>query len=243
MGGGAHAGGAAVGLGEHGFDLRGGKSSVAALHERADDAAAHLVEKAVAADDDGDILAAAFYIAAGEGAHGAFHFVGMIGGKGFEVVFADEQFRGGFHLGEIDRARNVPRAPGEQRVHGVVVPDVIAIFFAARMEAGVEFGGGAFRVQHADVFRQKGVQRDAKARDGQLVFRLGYLKVRDHAERVHAGVGAAGAVEAGLAGEIAGEHGFDFFLHANADLLHLPALVSRAVVGDGEFEFNWGQHF
>ena len=34
------------------------------------------------------------------------------------------------------------------------------------------------------------------------------------------------------------ERRLDFFLHARADLLHLPALVGRAVVGDDEFEFH-----
>jgi hypothetical protein len=58
----------------------------------------------------------------------------------------------------------------------------------------------------------------------------------DHAKRVDAGVRAAGAVQARRARKIPRQHVLDFFLHACADLLHLPALVGRAVVGDDELE-------
>ena len=34
------------------------------------------------------------------------------------------------------------------------------------------------------------------------------------------------------------EKNFDFFLHASAGLLDLPAFVSGAVVGNREFEFH-----
>ena len=62
--------------------------------------------------------------------------------------------------------------------------------------------------------------------------------MRDHAKRVDAGVRAAGTVDALHARKHFTERRLDFFLHARADLLHLPALVSRAVVGDDEFEFQ-----
>ena len=62
--------------------------------------------------------------------------------------------------------------------------------------------------------------------------------MRDHAERVDTGIRAAAAVQARLAGKIARQHGLDFLLHARADFLQLPALVSRAVVSDDEFEFQ-----
>ena len=60
----------------------------------------------------------------------------------------------------------------------------------------------------------------------------------DHAERVNARVRAAGTMDALYTGEHLAERRLDFFLHAGAGLLHLPALISRAVVGDDEFEFQ-----
>ena len=70
----------------------------------------------------------------------------------------------------------------------------------------------------------------------------GDLEVRDHAERVDAGIGPAGAMDAGMAGKQLRQRGLDLLLHAGADLLHLPAFVAGAVVGDGQFEFQ-GAHY
>ncbi len=97
----AHAGGAAIGFGEHGFNFVGRKFSVANLHERADDAATHLVEKAIAFDDESELRTGFFERTTRQGANGAIHFVFVRGGKGFEIVFADEQFSGGTHGGII----------------------------------------------------------------------------------------------------------------------------------------------
>ena len=61
--------------------------------------------------------------------------------------------------------------------------------------------------------------------------------MRDHAERMNAGVRAAGAVQPRRAGKQFCQRLLDDFLHAGAGFLHLPAFVSRAVVGDNQFEF------
>ena len=62
--------------------------------------------------------------------------------------------------------------------------------------------------------------------------------MRHHPQRVNARIRAAGTVQARLAREEAADGFFNFFLHARADLLHLPALIRRTVVGDDEFEFE-----
>jgi len=54
---------------------------------------------------------------------------------------------------------------------------------------------------------------------------------------VNSRIGAAGAVDARFAGKQLCQCYLDLFLHSRTDLLPLPALVGRAVVGDAEFEF------
>jgi len=102
----------------------------------------------------------------------------------------------------------------------------------------VKFFRHAHRRENADVVRQKGVQREREPRDGHLEFRAWNLDVRHHAERMDARVRAAGTVDALDARKHFSERRLDFFLHARADFLHLPALVSCAGVGDGQFEFH-----
>ena len=237
MGGRAHAGGGAVGFGEHGFDVVRGKVGAADLDEGADDAATHFVQEAAAFDEEGDGLAGFFKIATGEGADGVLDLVTMVGGEGAEIVSAHKHLGGGAHGCEIELARDVPGVGPEQGIHGVMVPHEVAVLLAGGIEAGMKFLRGARGVEHADIGRQEGVERYGEAGGGHLELGGGDLKMGDHAEGMHAGVRAAGAVESWLAGEIAGEDFLDFLLHAGADFLDLPALVGGAVVGDDEFEF------
>ena len=62
--------------------------------------------------------------------------------------------------------------------------------------------------------------------------------MRHHAERVHAGVGATRTMHAGLARKKFAQGLLDLLLHAEAGFLRLPAFVIRAVVSDGQFEFE-----
>src|SRR5205807_2577061 len=52
------------------------------------------------------------------------------------------------------------------------------------------------------------------------------------------GVRATRTVQPRRAGEQFGKRRFNLLLHAGAGLLHLPAFVLRAVVSDGQFEFE-----
>ena len=88
----------------------------------------------------------------------------------------------------------------KQRIHGRVVPDEIAVLLARRVEPGVKFLLRARSRQHADVFRQPGVEGQRQLADGHFEFGAGHLKMRDHAERMNAGVRAAGTVSVGRLG-------------------------------------------
>jgi len=62
--------------------------------------------------------------------------------------------------------------------------------------------------------------------------------MRNHPERMDAGIRAARTVNPRIAGKEFGQCCFDLLLHAGADFLHLPPFVSSAIIGDGEFEFE-----
>ena len=155
-----------------------------------------------------------------------------------EVVLPHEQPRRRAHRLHVERARHMPRGRAQQRVHRRMIPDDVAVLLARGLKAGVKIRGRPARGHHADVRRQPGVEREPEFAPGHPGFRAGHFKMRHHAKRVDAGIGAAGTVQARLAGKQFGQRRLNFFLHAGTGLLHLPAFVARAVVGDGEFEFE-----
>ena len=234
----AHASRATIFFLQHGFDGLGWKSSKPHLHQRADDAPAHAIKKTFALDDESVELSALLDGATRQSPRGGARLVIGLGGEGLKVVFAGKGFGGGAHLFQVQFARDVPRRLLQQRIHRVMIPDVIAILLAAGMETRVKIFGCPDGGQHADVVRQPGVEGDGQPASGQFIFAARNFKVRHHAQRVNARVRAAGTVQARGAGEKFCQRGFDFFLHAQTDLLQLPALVGRAIVGDGEFEFD-----
>ena len=59
-----------------------------------------------------------------------------------------------------------------------------------------------------------------------------------HAQRVDAGVRPAGTVQTRRTAKEFRQRAFNEFLHARAGLLNLPAFVTLAVVGNGQFEFE-----
>src|SRR5579872_914261 len=64
---------------------------------------------------------------------------------------------------------------------------------------------------------------------------LGYIAMRDLAQRMHAGVGAPRPVDANLFAADRFDGGFQRALHRGAVLLNLPARERRAVIFDDEF--------
>ena len=233
-----HARRAPVAAGQNLRHFRQRNFSLPDLHQGAHDAPAHFVKKTVALNDEGDLRTGFLEVAARKPADVGFHFVTARAGKRFEIMPADKQFRRRPHFRQLQFRGKMPRAMPQQRIHDRLVPDEIAILLARRVKAGMKFFRRARRRQHADVGGQKGVEREREPADRHLEFRARNLDVRHHAERVDARVRAAGTVDAFDARKHFAERRLDFLLHARAGLLHLPALISRAVVGDDEFEFH-----
>ena len=91
----------------------------------------------------------------------------------------------------VERARHPPGAVLVERQIGAAIDDAVEIMPLDRREARVEICRGAFGGEHRDRLRpQMKVDRVAH-RVGVPV--LGEIDMRDLAERMHAGIGAAGA--------------------------------------------------
>ena len=106
---------------------------------------------------------------------------------------ADEPLRGGVHGGGVERPRARARRGSLERQVGAAVDDAVEIVPLRRREARVEIVGDTLGRQHRDRMRaQMGVERVAH---GVAVPVLGEVDMRDLAERVHAGIGAAGAAD------------------------------------------------
>ena len=116
--------------------------------------------------------------------------------------------------------------------HGAAVDEIgvpLAEGPAPRVEASRRIVDGT----HADVGRQRGVERAA---DGRRLERAVGRERRDLSERMHAGVGPAGAHEARGVAQERTRGGEDDPLHGRHVALDLPARVRRAVVGELEAE-------
>src|SRR6185436_4396748 len=120
-----------------------------------------------------------------------------------------------------------------ERIADAAGPYLVAIRLRARAETGVEIGRRVGDLEHADVFRQLGVEgtnervdrvREADGSAGHL------------AERVHPGIGPARAVRRdGTAFELR-ERVFEQPLYRLARRLALPADEPRAVVREGDLQ-------
>ena len=116
--------------------------------------------------------------------------------KGGEVVLADQSLRGRVHRVGIERPRQPPGAADVEREVGAAIGDPIEIMPLLRGEPRLETVRHDFRTEHADRMRpQMRVQAVAKPARHEM---LGNIAMRDLPERMHAGIGAAGAVNANL---------------------------------------------
>ncbi len=228
----------AVLLGEHVTDFVCREFPQARLHHRADDAAAHLVKKAVAFKGECEQRPAFPDVAASEPAHGRFHFVISICRERFKIVLADKQRRGGAEGALIERARDMPGRVAQQRIHRRVVPDEIAVLFADGIETRMETFRGARCGNHPDVLREPCIEGERQFARGHPAFGARHFEMRHHAERMHTGVRPAGTVQARFPRKQFRQRRLHFFLHARAGFLHLPAFIPGAVVGNRQFEFD-----
>ena len=130
----------------------------------------------------------------------------------------------------------MPRTAVEQRVHRRTIPDAIMILLALRIKARMKIRLGAHRLHHPNVRRQKGIECTAQLRPIHRSLIHRQIHMRHHAQRVHAGVRAAGTVHP-FHGRKQLLHGLLHpLLHSHLPLLHLPAVIARAIVGNGELE-------
>src|SRR6185436_1604317 len=94
-------------------------------------------------------------LAAGQSAHRILDFVSVPGGERPEIVPAQEMMRSGFHPREIKRNRNMPGLISQERVHGRMIPNIIAVLLALRLETRMKSGRDALGRHDTYVFRQK----------------------------------------------------------------------------------------
>src|SRR5689334_13112029 len=118
-----------------------------------------------------------------------------------------------------------------------MVPDEVTILLAHRVEAGVERRARANRLQHSHVLRQPRVERQRELARAHRTLVSRNLKMSDHAERMHSGIGATRTVNTRRARKEFRQSLLHFLLNPGPDFLHLPPLVSSAVVSNRQFIF------
>jgi hypothetical protein len=106
------------------------------------------------------------------------------------------------------------------------------------VEARVKIGAAARGGHDANVAGQVGVNGQRRLGRRHFEFVVWNLHMGGHAQGMHAGVRAAGTAQAAGVRKNLGDSLLDALLHAQARLLRLPAGVSSAVVGNGQFKFH-----
>ena len=163
-----------------------------------------------------------------------------VGGVVCEIVLPLEESGAFREEPAIDGARDVPGAAGFQRVERVVIPDAVGVDLARGIKARVKIGPRADGAEHAHAGVEVGIQRARPLREGDLPAR--HIGVGDHLQGMHAGIGAARAVDAQGRAEHGSEGALEVILHAVAVCLALPAAKRAAIVGNGEPEPFGGAH-
>ena len=150
----------------------------------------------------------------------ALALVTGIAREGGEVVLAEQGVGGAPHGGQIERQRHMPvGAEGEGVVHHLV-QDEITVSLFHRIEPRVKGGRDEAAFHDADVARQIGVEGAQK--NGGLV-QARRVEGGDLAERMNAGVGAAGTLQVDFFTPQFGQRELEAFLHRAVLGLALPA--------------------
>ena len=206
--------------------------AVADLQQRADEVAHHVVEEAAALHDEVEAAGSLHDVRVVQRPHGAaLARVARIARERGEVVATDEAARRLAHRRDVDRpAHPVEQVAADRRPHGRR-DAAVGVAFAARVEARVEAVGRADDALDGDVVGQVGVERQQQAL-GREVARD--RRVRALAQRVDAGIGAAGAFDVRLRTADRRERLLQDLLDRAEAGLPLPAVEGRAVVGDGQ---------
>lgn len=133
----------------------------------------------------------------------------------------------------------MPGKPVEQRVHGRMVPDAIAVLLGGGMIASVKLFGNTSDANHSYVGRQVSIHGQSEFFRPHADLAFGQFHMGDHTHRMDACIGSAGSAEATGQGAETLQNLFKDALNATPCSLSLPALVGRSMVGDHPFEFDY----
>jgi hypothetical protein len=158
--------------------------------------------------------------------------VGLVRCERREVAHADEHGGGGAHRVRVERLLDPPDIGLEER--GLAPSDLVDVAPLDGIVPRVEAVRRLVDRADVDVGRQRVVE--ARAQHGRRQVRV-ELEVRDLSERVHAGVGPAGAVQLELLPpRRVADGAIDFAGDRPRVLLDLPAAVTGAVVFNQQLE-------
>ncbi len=147
---------------------------------------------------------------------------------------ADEGLGGLVHRPGVERRLHPPGAAAVERERRAAVDDAVKIMAGAGAAPGVETGIGGLGLENRDRMGMK--QRVQPLAETEWIPCALKVDMRDLAQRMHAGVGAPGA----MGGRALARHGekrvLQRLLDRKAILLALPADERRAVIFEGELE-------
>lgn len=146
-----------------------------------------------------------------------------------KVVLAHKQRRGFIHGRDIQIARKVVRAVGQQRAGRAALHQRVAIKFAdsikARMKTRIDLA-------HTTTFAIVGQARVERHHDGFSIKASVHVNMGRHGKRVHATIGAARGLHGNVMAHQVAHSFFNRSLNTARNALPLPAKESRAM----EFE-------
>ena len=152
--------------------------------------------------------------------------------EGGEIVLADEALRRDMHRRGVERLGDAPGAAALEGQIGAAIDDAIEIVPLDRGEARVEAVRRPLGLE--DRNRMRTQMRVQGVAHRVFLPLLGEIEMTDLPERMHAGVGAPGAVHAHLLPAERLDRGCQHALHGGAVVLDLPADERPAVILDGE---------
>ena len=153
-----------------------------------------------------------------------------------EILHADERARRVPHLREIQTILDPPDIRFEER--RLPPRDLVQVAPEHGVVASVELVGHLVDRSDVDIGGQRIVESHPERSRSEIGVQL---EVRHLRQRVHASVGAAGAVQLELTPpRHRPDRAIDFTLHRPRVLLDLPAAVPRAGVFDQELETGHG---
>jgi peptide/nickel transport system substrate-binding protein len=148
-------------------------------------------------------------------------------------VFALELACRSRHRRFIEGPRHMQDTAKFERRHNSAAKDAIAILLRQRTPARVKIGANFLGGNNTDRGRQQRVERALKFARFQPGMRL---EMRDLAQRMHAGVGAARAVNDDFLLRDFARDIVERGLHSRQSRLKLPAVEGRAVVSDSQLD-------